>query len=322
MNGDKRIRGFEEKYLKSVEKLDESAIINSNVRLSAAQNNEECEYMIYAIAYGNDVFAKSRDYNLKTAVKKGKADKTIAYSPKDIDESFAEQNKDILSQRRGNGYWLWKPYFILKTLNQIEDGDYLMYADSGAVYQNPIQTLIDCMEQNGQNILCFYIGSTEKYWSKRDAFILLDCDKPEYTDTSQRLGGFVLCKNCEQTRAIVAEWLGFCTDRRIITDDENTLGLPNYDGFQGNRHDQTCWSLITKKHGIPAFRDPSQFGEKTVLPEEIKRLSTYPTIFFLHRTPDMSNGFKLFLHKIKSRIFVGRGFLAPFLKIYYNLKNR
>lgn len=278
--------------------------------------------MIYAVAYGNDAFAGSRDYNLKTAIKKGKADKAIAYSPEDIDESFYQQNKDILSLKRGNGYWLWKPYLILKTLNQIEDGDYLMYADAGSVYVNPVQTLIDCMEQNGQNILCFSINSIEKDWSKRDAFVILDCDKPEYAETPQRLATFILCKNCEETRAFISQWLGFCTDRRIITDDSNTAGLPNYDGFQDNRHDQTCWSLLTKKHGIPAFRDPSQFGENSALPDEIKKLSTYPTVFLHHRKPNISSGSKLFLYKVKTFLYGSKGLPAPVAKIIAAVQNR
>jgi len=39
----------------------------------------------------------------------------------------------------------------------------------------------------------------------------------------------------------------YSTDKRIITDDPNTQGLPNYKGFIDNRHDQTVLSLLIKK---------------------------------------------------------------------------
>lgn len=34
--------------------------------------------------------------------------------------------------------------------------------------------------------MLFDVGVIEKFYSKRDAFILLDCDKPEFMETSQR----------------------------------------------------------------------------------------------------------------------------------------
>ena len=39
--------------------------------------------------------------------------------------SFTKQN------RRGYGYFLWKPYLILKTLEKMKNGDILLYADGG-----------------------------------------------------------------------------------------------------------------------------------------------------------------------------------------------
>jgi len=40
-------------------------------------------------------------------------DEYYNYGPNDIDNEFKKKNIEILSQKRGNGYWLWKPYFIL-----------------------------------------------------------------------------------------------------------------------------------------------------------------------------------------------------------------
>ena len=40
------------------------------------------------------------------------ADNVIEYSASDIEPSFIEKNKSIMSKKRGFGLWLWKPYFI------------------------------------------------------------------------------------------------------------------------------------------------------------------------------------------------------------------
>ena len=39
--------------------------------------------------------------------------------------AFIEQNK------RGYGYWIWKPYLIKKMMAQMNDGDKLIYLDAG-----------------------------------------------------------------------------------------------------------------------------------------------------------------------------------------------
>ena len=99
--------------------------------------------MILAITYGDDNFSQSNKYNLKTAIRYGKADKTILYGPNDLDNEFKEKNHQILSVKRGSGYWIWKPYIINKAMKLIDYGDYLVYADSGSFYTRNIKELIN-----------------------------------------------------------------------------------------------------------------------------------------------------------------------------------
>ena len=59
---------------------------------------------------------------------------------------------------------------------------------------------------------------------------------------------------------VFSEWLLHAMDRRLLTDDETALGMANVAHFHENRHDQTLMSLLSKKYGIPAFTDVSQYG--------------------------------------------------------------
>lgn len=63
-------------------------------------------------------FKKQRENAIRLE-KNGNFDKIILYLPTDIDKKFYEKNKNILSQKRSGGYWLWKPYFIVKTLEKM-----------------------------------------------------------------------------------------------------------------------------------------------------------------------------------------------------------
>ena len=46
-------------------------------------------------------------------------------------EFWNNHSEFILANKRGYGYWLWKPYLIMKTLEQMNDNDILVYADCG-----------------------------------------------------------------------------------------------------------------------------------------------------------------------------------------------
>jgi len=109
------------------------------------------------INYANNVFRTSQRLNSKTGKEIGLFDEVISYSPKDIGRSFYKRNEKILSQKRGNGYWLWKPYFIKKTLEMLNWGDYLFYCDSGSYFIKPITPLIDISLVTGQEIIPFEI---------------------------------------------------------------------------------------------------------------------------------------------------------------------
>lgn len=241
--------------------------------------------MIYAINYANKKWFPAQKLNAKTAKKYG-ADKVIMYTDKDIDKEFYEKNKHILTQPRGNGYWLWKPYIIKKTLDKIEYGDYLIYVDSGAYYVNDIHYLVNKLEEDKNDIMCFELDYPEKKYTKRDAFILMDCDTKKYTDSNQILGGFILIKKTEKTINLVTDWLNNSQDYRIITDSENECGKSNYDIFVENRHDQTVFSLTCKKYNCKVYNDPSKVNQD------------YPQIIDLHRYYWCSNLLMLRISKI------------------------
>lgn len=212
------------------------------------------------INFANNSFRKSQKKNSLTGNLVGNFDKVLSFQEKDIDRSFYEKNKLILKQSRGAGYWLWKPYFILKVLDTLKDGDFLFYCDSGSYFVNPIDDFIKFGLNTKQDVIPCELNHIEKRWTKRDAFILMDCDSNIYFDTKQRLASFILIRKSQLAVNFVKDWLNYAQDERIITDAENQCGLDNYPEFSEHRHDQSIFSLLTKKYSFNAYRDISQFG--------------------------------------------------------------
>lgn len=249
--------------------------------------------MILAINYADDRYKVTQKFNTKCALKFG-ADKAREYSPEDLSAEFREKNKDILTCPRGGGYWLWKPYIIKDALTKVNEGDYVVYTDSGSAFINKIEYLIDAMSRVGTDVMVFSIAHLEKYYTKRDVFILMDCDTPEYYDTPQICGGYIILKKTEYSCQFIEKFLHYASDARIITDDENVMGKNNYDGFVDNRHDQSVLSLLCKKEGIPPFRDPSEWGmKKEEFSDAINARSIYPQMIESHRKPTLNKFYQL-----------------------------
>lgn len=200
---------------------------------------------IIAISYSNKRYQEQLKLNKKSALEVGKVDIHYSYGPDDIDSNFKQKNKDILSRKRGNGYWLWKPYFINKTLiERMNEGDYLIYTDSCVLYLNSIKQLIIALKKKNLEMWMLKSSSIEKKYTKRDAFILMGADSAFYTDTNQYSANIQIYKKSKYIEKFVEELLYYSQDKRIITDDKNTLGFQNYKEFKDNRHDQTVLSLL------------------------------------------------------------------------------
>lgn len=216
--------------------------------------------MIVAINYADEKFKTAQSYNTQSAYKIGKVDKVIEYSPKDLDKNFYKDNIEILEKKRGGGYWLWKPYIILNAMKEMNEGDYLFYCDSGAMYINKVQLLVDYLEKSKQSIMPFELPLIEKQWTQKTTFKLLKCNSNRYKDTNQILATYMLIKVNKESVKFIQEYLKYCRNKDILIDNELDENEDEDYQFIAHRHDQSIFSLLCKKYNYKTFRDPSQYG--------------------------------------------------------------
>jgi len=212
------------------------------------------------VSFASGALRASQRRNRATGLGIGGFDAAACYGPGDIDRDFRRRNHAVLAQPRGFGYWLWKPYFIRRALAAAADSDVIFYCDAGARFVAPVRPLVDLLLEGGGDVLAFDLDHQESHWTKRDAFVLMDCDRENIAFSPQRLASFSLWRNSPGARALADAYLDYAQDERILTDLPNTAGLPDYPGFRDHRHDQSIFSLLTKRAGIAAHRDPSQWG--------------------------------------------------------------
>ena len=211
------------------------------------------------IAYADDKFKKQKEFALKMAKSRGKFDEIIGYSRSDIDAEFYEENKHILDQKRGGGYWLWKPYFIVKTLETMNNGDYLFYSDAGAFFLQSVDVLINELEKYNQDIMGFELPLIEKQWTKRELFINMDCDKEQYSESNQIFASYMLIRKTEFSVNFFNQYLQYGCNELNITDKYDSSVVQDND-FIEHRHDQSIFSLLYKKYNLKPFKEPTQYG--------------------------------------------------------------
>ena len=235
----------------------------------------------YHINFAHGKYLKSQIYCSQSAKEVG-FDEVISYNFLDIDKEFLQKNINIFNQNRGFGYWLWKPYFIHKTLKIMNDGDLLVYSDSGSIYQASVQPLIDIIRKDKHGVLSFELkGLIEKDYTKLDTFNLMDLNDTKYTDSSQREATYIWLIKNDFTVKLIEDYLEYAQNEDIITDSPNKTGN-NYTTFKDHRHDQSIWSLLCKKYNIEPHRLISQHGGHLVndFPND-----TYGQITLHHRNP-------------------------------------
>ena len=263
------------------------------------------------INYANDAYKKAQKWNSWTGKHIAGFQKIYEFSPDNIEKDYYIKHKEILNTKRGNGLWLWKPYFIDKVLNECNDGDIVFYADSGSFFVNRINKLISSMRKD-EKIWVSDCPLLESCFTKPVCFEKMKCNKSEIKNSNQIQGTFILLICCDESRKFVKEWLHFCEDYELLS-PEGSLSLDEERGvrFVVHREDQSILSLLCKKKGISSHKDPSQRGkcpETFYNPNYFYRVPEHPddkygTILFLHKAknPNFITCIKYYLRALKSR---------------------
>jgi len=218
--------------------------------------------MIHLISYGNKEYEHSKQRIYEEAISTHWFDTVTIYGPNDLDNDFKLKFKDILQQRRGGGYWIWKSYIIKKRLNEINENDILIYLDAGCKI-NPegkqrFHEYIELLNTSNTGIISFQMSHIEKIWTIKEAFEYFNIDlDSDIANTGQILGGIRIMKKNMNLMSII--------DLEIKTLYDNPLLFTDYYNkkqkkpFKDNRHDQSIFSLIRKMNNPILLRDETWF---------------------------------------------------------------
>ena len=240
-------------------------------------------------AYGDEKFHEKLLVTEETALTVGKVDKFYAFRRNDLNvDNFLENNKEILSQQPGGGFWAWKPFVILQTMDRVDYGDIVLHTSTGMKVLENLDPLFEITKTSKDNRMFFSasaIYGTHKHsqYTKRDCFVVMGLDEPKYWDSRMLTAAHCLFMKTPENIEFLKEFLRYTTDKRAIWDTippmPNTTGTPNLPGFLEHRFDQAILSLLSVKYGRELYRDPTQFGM-----DEINNFvnSPYGQLFYMY----------------------------------------
>lgn len=200
---------------------------------------------------GAENFVAARKRVAQEAVTTGLFDEVLDCDWKDVSPEM--QKSPLRTCKRGCGYWAWKPDLIYSQLLKMDDGDILVYCDSGNVVHRSMRqwkklfALLDRFD-------CVFrrISSCGFHWQRKE---LHECFAREIRPEKMiRMcfnfeGSTVVLKRTPFTLQLVGEWRDFVLKHpkwvRDVEGNELDRQLP---GFVENRHDQSVLTLLVYKY--------------------------------------------------------------------------
>jgi hypothetical protein len=108
---------------------------------------------------------------------------------------------------QGAGFWVWKPFIILKELEHLEEGDYLLYTDAGRppgrLFHHSLEPFVQWLREKGQDMMpgvniSYYTGGLTR-WCKQSVFDELKLDSGSFEQAPLIQGSFLFLKKSEQS---------------------------------------------------------------------------------------------------------------------------
>lgn len=218
------------------------------------------------LTYADETQAFIKNAHLLAQSAFGKGFDTVhIYRQGHIDPVFYAKHKDILEQPGDGDFCLWKPYFILRTMEESPDGAIITYADSSIIFAQPMAPLFALLEKTpivfvGNN----HLDSIRTSLTKEARGALGVAADEKRLAFKKIWAPFMIFKNTPQTRAFLAQWLATCEAREALTDEPFDVATQD-EVFIRHLPDEALVSLVLAKHPalatiIPKNELASKFG--------------------------------------------------------------
>lgn len=210
---------------------------------------------VFLVAFADGAFAGRKRQFIHEAQGMNVFDKILFFDTSQLPDGFRAQHMAFMqSQRRGLGYWIWKPQVIGIALDQAGPNDLVVYMDAGfTLNASGRPRLLEYLEiamDSPFKMLSFQNVHTEYMWTKADLAKRLGVDQSSHImKTSQLSSGFIVLGKTPSNIDIIKQWQNLAVEENYRYSDDSPSAHSNHPHFQEHRHDQSISSLLRKLHG-------------------------------------------------------------------------
>jgi len=204
------------------------------------------------LTYGTQEYASAVDRICKQADSTHQFDVIKVYGPSNISEEV--KSSPLMAIKRGGGLWVWKPDVILKTIQLLQDGDYLVYCDAGCNIQACKEWTWYWNKLAKYDIIAQRMYNRTDKWTRKEILDYFSHNKKGWSKNYQYQATIVL-KVTPFTRVFVREWRNIMLKHpefvMDVTSDERKY---QHKELIENRHDQAVYSALLYKYmSIPKY---------------------------------------------------------------------
>jgi hypothetical protein len=227
--------------------------------------------MIHHVTFTNEDMTRSATVCTDSAYRHG-CDTSVTYLPGMLGNDFYQFNKSTLEEKRGAGYWLWKPYAILSEMLTHPDGEIIMYTDAGVEIIEDVNIIGDRM----QDVWLFGNNYQHRHWCK--GFVTREISG--YVPGNQVQASAMFFRVNERSINFVKEWLLWCQMPGFIDDSPSKDNDPE---FQEHRHDQAILTCVAQNKGAVLHWWPASYNNGAFHYDKGTYTDDYPVMFNHHR---------------------------------------
>ena len=203
------------------------------------------------ITFGTDDLFKNQKIRFKEqATDIDFFDSIIIEDEKTIKPLLKEHEEFIMNNKRGYGYWIWKPIIIKNQFEKMSENDILFYLDCGSSIINnntdKLNEYIDNLKDKDIIVFDIYDQLTRKFMKKNviNEFNI----RNDILDKCLIEGGCIIIKKTNFSIKFLNLWLDTMTKNKYSLVNDDLLNLEQDKDFLEHRHDQSILTILARQY--------------------------------------------------------------------------
>jgi hypothetical protein len=232
--------------------------------------NRHSDNKITFISFGNESYKRAMYRIFCQAINIPLTRRAVIYdqdSLKNDTEFWSKNGNFIESNPIGYGFYMWKSYIVMKTLEKLNNNEILIYCDAGCNI-NPegierLKEYISIVETHPTGILAFKLmnhWNIESQYTKMDVLKELNAEHLLYTQ--QNMATIIIMRKTDTSLELTKKWYELSCNHSLISDEPSKC--PNAPDFREHRRDQSFYSLLTKLYNVAIIPDDTEVDSNLI----------------------------------------------------------